>query len=193
MTAPDYEGLTPEESKLFDRAMGILDRGPVSLPPTVGAAIMRRIREAPAPAWNRIWAWLVLPRPIAASPLALAAALAVIVTASIVGGSRMPRGPEPTVAQAGDARVTRFLLVDGRASRVTVTGTFAGWDPSGVPLRRLADGLWTGEVSLPPGIHHYVFVVDGAEWRADPNAVWSEDDGLGRRNSVVVVPGAERS
>jgi hypothetical protein len=44
------------------------------------------------------------------------------------------------------------------------------------------------EIALPPGLHHYVFVIDGAEWRPDPNAASQVDDGFGQRNSVLLVP-----
>lgn len=192
MMSPDNEGLSGEEARRLDRAMATFDRGPVTLPPWVRGAIMRRIREAPAPLWHRAWDWLLFARPVQASPLALALLLMAVIASSVVVGSRMGPASPDVIAEAGQSSA-RFVLVEPRAASVTVTGTFVGWDPDGVPLRRLADGVWIGEVPLSPGIYQYVFVVDGKQWRPDPNAAWNVDDGLGRQNSVMVVSGPERT
>jgi hypothetical protein len=192
MMSPDNEGLSGEEARRLERAMASFDRGPVTLPPWVRGAIMRRIRERPAPVWQRVWSWLRFARPVQASPLALALLLVVVIASSVVVGSRIGREPQAPVAGVTQ-RTARFALVDPRAASVTVTGTFASWDPAGVPLRRLADGLWVVELPLTPGIYQYVFVVDGKQWRPDPNAVWSVDDGMGQRNSVMVVPEIQQS
>jgi hypothetical protein len=192
MTSPDDEGLSREDAERVERAMGAFDRRPVTLPPWVRGAIMRRIRESSAPWWRRAGTWLLLPRPMQASPLALAMLLLAVIASSVVVGSHIAPASRQARVQVGQPPA-RFMLVDARASTVTVTGTFLGWDPAGVPLRRLADGLWIGEVPLTPGIHQYAFVVDGKQWRPDPNAAWNVDDGLGRQNSVVVIPEPQRS
>ena len=74
-----------------------------------------------------------------------------------------------------------------------VQGEFAGWDPNGIPMRRDADGNWVAEIDLPPGLHHYVFVVDGTRWAPDPNAASQVDDGYGLQNSVLLVTGSRSS
>jgi hypothetical protein len=47
-------------------------------------------------------------------------------------------------------------------------------------------GRWTKELSLPPGLYEYQYVVDG-RWVNDPRAVRSTPNPYGGRNSVLVV------
>ena len=42
-------------------------------------------------------------------------------------------------------------------------------------------------MAVEPGIHEYMFVVDGAEWITPPGAEGYRDDGFGSRNAVVTV------
>jgi len=68
-----------------------------------------------------------------------------------------------------------------------VLEAFAG-HPEGVALSDAAgSGMWSVDVPLTPGVHHYVFIIDGREWLPDPNAS-QVDDGFGEKNSVVLVP-----
>lgn len=155
--------------------------------PGFRAAVMRRIREAPRTPLRRAWEWLVTPSTIRLRPavagLALAAALLV---AALVGPGRNATPAAPPAANGGVP--VRFVLVAPQATQVAVTGDFANWDPEGVTMRRAGDGRWIAEVRLEPGVHQYVFVVDGTDWRPDPNAASQVDDGFGQQNSVVLVP-----
>ena len=82
----------------------------------------------------------------------------------------------------------RFSLEQPAAQAVAVAGTFNGWSRSAHPMTRDgARGRWTVVVSLPPGEHLFMYVVDGA-WVAPPQAADFVDDGFGSRNGVVVVP-----
>jgi 1,4-alpha-glucan branching enzyme len=79
-----------------------------------------------------------------------------------------------------------FRLTAPDAQRVSVVGTFNGWDVHAHPLRGPdPNGLWSLSLSLPPGRYRYMFVVDGVRWVTDPNAVASEADGFGGHNSVL--------
>ncbi len=71
-----------------------------------------------------------------------------------------------------------------KVGSVAVAGDFNGWDPQATPLRQ-RDGIWTAVLLLPPGDHEYMFVLDGKEWRTDPLALQTRDDGFGRRNAVL--------
>ena len=53
------------------------------------------------------------------------------------------------------------------ASSVQLVGDFTQWQGSPISLQKGVDGVWQTTVSLPPGAHHYRFLVDG-EWRDDP-------------------------
>jgi Glycogen recognition site of AMP-activated protein kinase len=186
----EHEGLGPDAER-FERIVGALDRRPVRLPSTVRAAVMARIRGERSSAWARAWAWLAAPQ---LSPLAAAVALAAGIAVLLLSRPQTPTRA-PTEAQAGSVTIpVRLIFLAPRANRVAVTGDFASWDPNGIPLAGPhGDGVWSVELRLAPGLHHYVFIVDGTEWRPDPNAASQVDDGFGQKNSVLVVPGPRAS
>ncbi len=73
------------------------------------------------------------------------------------------------------------------AKSVSIAGSFNRWDPQ---INALTgpdrDGVWAIVLPLPPGRYEYRFVVNGKDWFLDPSAP-SVDDGLGDRNSILVV------
>ncbi len=88
-----------------------------------------------------------------------------------------PESPAPAV----------FGLKAPEAERVSVVGTFNGWDPEAHPLQGPdRGGVWSLRLFLPPGRHRYMFVVDGVRWVTDPNAAVREEDGFGGYNSVLI-------
>ncbi len=91
--------------------------------------------------------------------------------------------------QVHDATGVTFRLVLERpADSVSVAGDFNGWQPGADPMRSADGGLtWTLTLSLPAGAHQYKFVINGSDWRTDPTAVQTVDDGNGNLNSVVWV------
>ena len=79
-----------------------------------------------------------------------------------------------------------FHVKAPQAKRVSVVGTFNGWDPDAHRLQGPdRNGVWNLRFPLPPGQYRYMFVVDGVRWMADPNAVASQSDGFGGRNSLL--------
>jgi 1,4-alpha-glucan branching enzyme len=81
----------------------------------------------------------------------------------------------------------QFMLDAPGAQSVAVGGDFDAWggthtleDPDG-------DGVWTGRVPVGPGLHTYMFLVDGSQWVTDPRASHYSDDGFGNRNAVLAV------
>jgi cyclomaltodextrinase / maltogenic alpha-amylase / neopullulanase len=71
--------------------------------------------------------------------------------------------------------------------RVSLAGSFNGWNKDATPMRREADGkTWSVGLDLAAGKHWYKFVLDGETWVTDPKAK-SEDDGNGNLNSVLVL------
>jgi len=97
-----------------------------------------------------------------------------------------PALPPPLVAvgdpEEGGRRVTFTLEADG-AETVALIGDFTGWEP--VVMERTRDGWQTARI-LPPGLHHFGFIVDGV-WAMPPDAPGMVDDGWGRMNASVVV------
>src|SRR2546426_12675355 len=73
-----------------------------------------------------------------------------------------------------------------QAKRVSVVGTFNGWDPDAHRLQGPdRNGGWNLRFPLPPGQYRYMFVVDGVRWMAGPNAVASPSDGVGGKDSLL--------
>jgi 1,4-alpha-glucan branching enzyme len=90
---------------------------------------------------------------------------------------------------SGDGRHgVRFSLRAPGASSVGLVGAFNRWDPKAHRLTGPGpDGVWTITISLPRGRYEYLFIINSTEWSLDPAAPFA-DDGLGGRNSVLVVP-----
>jgi 1,4-alpha-glucan branching enzyme len=53
-------------------------------------------------------------------------------------------------------------------------------------MRKSKDGVWTASVDLPPGQHHYRFIVDG-DWRDDPECTVRVDNPYGGKDMVKQV------
>ena len=49
------------------------------------------------------------------------------------------------------------------------------------------DGIWSIVKQLSEGRYEYKFVVDRNSWFEDPNALETNDDGYGGKNSVLIV------
>jgi 1,4-alpha-glucan branching enzyme len=94
--------------------------------------------------------------------------------------------PSAPASLAAGAAAARFTLVDSAAKSVYVAGEFNNWSATANPMKKDTFGIWGAEISLKPGKYQYKFVVDG-EWRLDPNAVETAEDGDGNKNSVKVV------
>jgi hypothetical protein len=125
--------------------------------------------------------WLLRPRLVPVPPAAAFAAVAAIVlVAGLIG---FPPG-----AALDDARVYVQFVVDApTAETVHLVGDFTEWQPT-IELTDVdGDGVWSGRVPLRPGVHEYMFVIDGADWITDPNAAGYQDDGFGQRNALVAV------
>jgi hypothetical protein len=174
----------------FDDLFAPLRAERVRFPGGFREAVMRRVRRTPPARARRAWGWIVTPRTFRFSPGAAAlAAVAVILLVVLTRPGTLPEPVEVAMSAPAEGGVdVRFVFVAPQATRVAVTGTFADWDAEGIPMRPEGDGRWVAEVRLPAGMHQYVFVVDGAEWRPDPNATSQMDDGFGQQNSVLLVP-----
>lgn len=176
------------EDQLIDRIAANLRR-PVRIDPALDERVMRAIAT---PAANRrrdwmvdAWRWLARPRSVRVSPafgLAAAALLALLVV--------RPWERPPTATTSPEA--FQFRVVAPRAARVALVGDFNNWDPSRTPMAAAYQGgLWTATVALAPGRYRYAFLVDGAEFRADPAAPRAHDDEFGAPSSVVTVGGGD--
>ncbi len=176
------------EAEAFERLFAVLREEKVEASPHLREAVMRRVRGLAASPWRRSWSWITTPRPISVSPLTGALALAAAVALWLVGRARPPAEPTVVPATVASGTKARFVFIAPGAQSVAVTGDFVNWSPEGIPMEDRQDtGVWVAEVELPPGIHHYVFIVDGTQMVSDPNAT-QVDDGFGQQNSVLLVP-----
>jgi 1,4-alpha-glucan branching enzyme len=76
-----------------------------------------------------------------------------------------------------------FRFTAPGAMSVLLVGDFTHWQQKGIPMRKGRDGVWMASVELPPGKHHYRFIVDG-EWRDDPECTLRVPNAYGSENMV---------
>ncbi len=68
---------------------------------------------------------------------------------------------------------------------VALAGTFNCWAGDVCMLERVSATRWQTTLPIPAGRHLYKFVVDGADWIADPANPWISEDG--QNNSCLTV------
>jgi 1,4-alpha-glucan branching enzyme len=111
----------------------------------------------------------------------------------VVGGAAAAAAPAVKAAPAAGGTAAGAEGVSfvwkGEGGSVNLAGEFNGWNTSADPMKKQADGSWTLTKKLEPGRYMYKFVIDGTNWKEDPTAKESNDDGYGGKNSVVVVGG----
>ena len=108
------------------------------------------------------------------------------VSAPAASPPKSSRGP----AVSADGVTFRY---SGEGSSVNLAGEFNSWSTSADPLTKGADGVWTITKKLNPGRYAYKFVVDGTNWKEDPTAKETTDDGFGGKNAIIVVSGTASS
>jgi 1,4-alpha-glucan branching enzyme len=79
-----------------------------------------------------------------------------------------------------------FICLAPDAKQVILTGDFNGWNATAAPMKRQVDGSWHAHVSLPPGHHHYLFLVDGTP-TLDPKAIGVGQNEKGEKVSMIAV------
>ncbi|NUP88662.1 MAG: isoamylase early set domain-containing protein [Candidatus Sumerlaeia bacterium] len=115
--------------------------------------------------------------------LALGSVLAGCVGISTV--STTTSAPATAVA-AGEVEFR--LRPEAAAQSVHLTGDFADWNPTAIPMSDSdGDGTWTVTHTFTPGEYQYKFVVNGDQWVADPANPEQVDDNYGGHNSVLRV------
>lgn len=89
-----------------------------------------------------------------------------------------------------DGEISFSCTASPTAKQVFLAGSFNDWNPTAQRMRKGKDGAFRARLALPPGEHHYKFVIDG-QWSADPEATQQAPDPFGGVNSVAYVPNAE--
>ncbi len=110
----------------------------------------------------------------------------------VVGGTAAPAAAAPAAAKSAGSTVTGdgvTFRYAGAANSVNLAGEFNSWSTSADALTKGADGVWSITKKLAPGRYAYKFVVDGSNWKEDPTAKETVDDGFGGKNAIMVVAG----
>ena len=192
----DLDAAGREDAAAWDRLLDTfrVEQPAGGAPPWLEQRVMAEIEALPARGLaSRLLDWLVRPHPVRVPPLAVGlAAAAVAVVVLIPEQERMVDTASPggaVVAAAAQAPIVyvQFKLEAPGATSVAIAGDFTGWNPSHELQDPDGDGVWTGRVPVGPGVHTYMFVIDGSEWITDPNANRYQDDGFGSRNAVLAV------
>lgn len=193
----DLEGDALREAEAWDRLLASFRVGAETgaAPPWLEDRVMAEIEALPEPSLaGRVWNWLVNPQPVRVSPLlvGLAAAAVVVVLLLPFGPTGPTEGPAVSpigVATAGAEPVVyiQFVLDAPGAASVVVAGDFDDWEGAHALTDSDGDGTWSGRVPLRPGLHTYMFLVNGSDWVTDPDAERYSDDGFGNRNAVLAV------
>lgn len=150
--------------------------------------VMNSLPESKPNPWKRFAMWLRTPLRISITPGRAIPVLAVSLLFAVV--AVLGWGPAD-VKEGNDLIPVRFILGDQpKAHEVMVIGSFNHWREDGVRMHYDEMlGAWVADLRLPPGVHEYVFLLDGKRVVSDPAAPLSRDDGFGNRNSVLYLTG----
>lgn len=202
--SPELQAQADAWDALTDAARGFPS---ATAPSDLARRVMAALPETPAQiGWReRLGSgvqWLLRPREVTLRPvyaLPAAAALAAIFFLARALPSEQAAMPPvnhvagtvttPCAESAGDVVIyVRFAFQAPGARSVTLAGDFNDWEPDAMPLSDPdGDGIWTGTFALQPGVHKYMFVVDGERWETDPGAERHMDDGFGMRNALIAI------
>lgn len=156
--AAGAESVAAPAPRLADAVMAAIDTAPIP-----GPSLLGRLRDGILPA--------IPLRPaaaLAAACLVVGFGLGLWAASSGPGGSTAAEGPAMAAGEAPTVFVRFDLRLDG-ARTVQLAGSFSGWQPA-YELTPSGEGQWTVTVPLTPGVHDYVFVVDGERHVLDPAA-----------------------
>ena len=88
--------------------------------------------------------------------------------------------------QHTESKKQTFSITAPDATKVMLVGDFTHWQENPVYLKKAERGVWSTTVTLPPGTHHYRFIVDG-EWCDDPDCTLRVPNPYGTQDSVRQV------
>jgi hypothetical protein len=179
-----------DEAEAWEKLLGAFrtEFPPSPPPPWLETRVMAEIEALPEPGlFRRLGGWLLAARPVKVSPLGVGAT-ALALLGILYAGQRL--GPAPGDGRPEDVVVyVQFTLDAPGAQSVAVAGDFDGWTGSHTLADPDGDGTWSGRIPVQPGVHAYMFLVDGSRWITDPRAQRYSEDGFGNRNAILAVAG----
>jgi len=90
---------------------------------------------------------------------------------------------------SGNGQRQTFAFTAPDALSVQLAGDFTHWKDKAISMKQETGGVWKASVVLPPGTHHYRFIVDG-QWRDDPECTIRVPNPFGGFDAVRKVSGA---
>lgn len=181
------------EADRLNAAFDSVRQEPVRAPSWLENRIMVSLPTAPRAPWHqRVLSAALRPRTVRIRPITVGFASAFAALALVLLNARAPHATElrtPVVTAQSPVVYVQFVFAAAESARtVSVAGDFNGWQPDAIEMRDPdGDGVWTALVGVQPGVHKYMFVVDGEHWVTDPNAERHIDDGFGHRNAVLSI------
>lgn len=190
-----FEALSPDEqtrARRLQTALDLASDASAVRSPGLAHTVMARLADAPAPKRPLLARLRVsfAPGAILLRPAAALAAACLVVGFGL-GLWTASRAADPAagvavpVATAEPTVFVRFDLKVEDARTVHLAGSFSEWQPS-YEMSPAAEGHWTVTVPLAPGVHDYVFVVDGERQVLDPAAPRIAD-GFGTFNNRIAL------
>jgi len=79
-----------------------------------------------------------------------------------------------------------FSITAPAAMSVQLVGGFTHWQEKPIAMKKERGGVWKIALELPPGTHHYRFLVDG-QWRDDPECTVRVPNPFGGQDAVRQV------
>ena len=196
-------------SKTEDSLINSLKALPLENPPgNLTGSVMTAIQKGPVypkKKWPaRFRSWLLRPRTIVLTPARVIPATAAVLLIWLIPWFYFDSPPLPgsgtaeVLTHPGQMSDTlpasfsptfpaRFSLIQKDAFSVAVVGSFNNWKPQGFQMARDDSGVWTLQIYLPEGRHHYCFLINTDTLVHDPHALLNETDGFGATNSVLFL------
>ena len=159
-------------------------------PPDLLGAIMGAIMPKRLTVWRRVCLWARAPRSITYTPVRVVPVSLAIVAVLIAGllFTSTRKDPLPLPDHGRSRFPVHLTLKIPGAHSVSVVGTFNNWATQEYEMHwDKHREMWSITLWLPEGRHEYGFWVDGTKVISDPEALLSQDDGFGNRNSVLIL------
>jgi len=170
----------------------VRESGAQGAPVGLESLVLNSIQTEKRSQWPRIIDWWIAPHAIRIRPLiGLAAAAVLAVIFLLPKDAVVPVEPSGAATTVVDNEVVyvQFKLEAPEAKSVAVAGDFNEWVPGVMLADPDGDGVWAGRLKLSPGVHRYMYVIDGSHWVTDPYAERYTEDGFGRQNAVIAITG----
>ena len=181
-----------EKAEVWDAFLAdVRDAGAEGAPVGLETRVLNSIWAEKRRPWSRVVDWWVSPYTVRVRPLIGLAAAAVLATFFLLPSDRVISEPPgaATALVSEEVVYVQFVLEVPDAQSVHVAGDFNDWQPEFALADPDGDGVWSGRVMLPPGVHKYMFVIDGETWMTDPHAERYVEDRFGNQNAVIAITG----